>query len=61
MLKPGVSSRLIFFFFHSAAAMAVEIVILRCDLFVIEIGNGVALIDAQEAVGGAGGVQQTRR
>ena len=29
MLKPGVSSRLIFFRFHSAAATAVEIVILR--------------------------------
>ena len=29
MLKPGVSSRLILFLFHSAAAMAVEMVILR--------------------------------
>ena len=30
--------------------MAVEIVILRCDLFVVEIGNGIALVDARQAM-----------
>ena len=38
--------------------MAVEMVILRCDLLVVEIGDGVAFIDACQAVGGAGGEEQ---
>ena len=31
------------------------------DLFVVEVGDGVAFVDASEAVGGAGGVEETRR
>ena len=31
---------------------------LALDLFVVEVGNGVAFVDAREAVGGAGGVEE---
>ena len=53
MLKPGVSIRLIFFLFHSAAAIAGGDGDLALDLLLVEIGDGVALVDAGQAVGGA--------
>ena len=32
---------------------------LALDLFVVEVGDGVAFVDAGEAVGGAGGVEKS--
>ena len=58
ILKPGVSIRLIFFLAHSAKASAGGDGDLALDLFVVEIGDGVAFIDARQAVGGAGGVKK---
>ena len=60
ILKPGVSSRLIFFLFHSAAATAVEIVILRWISSSSKSVMSVALVDARQAAGNARGEQQAR-
>ncbi len=53
ILKPGVSIRLIFFLFHSAAATRRGNGDLARDLFVVEVGDGVAFIDARQAIGRA--------
>ena len=52
---------LIFVFFHSASAIALETVILLATLLFVEICNGVTLVGTRQPIGRACSIEKSRR
>ena len=60
LAKPGVSMKLILVFLPFGVGEAGGERVLAGDLFVVEVGDGGAVVDPADAIDGAGGEEQGR-